>query len=116
MAPTGGWSGRERSDVQVRQPCPIALPLPARLYETRGDDAIVRPARHHAARNRSRMPPLHDAITPWHEFYNLLGTASATMVALLFVAASIGTGIFTGQIAPLRVFLSASVVNFGIIL
>jgi hypothetical protein len=30
---------------------------------------------------------------PWHEFYMLLGTASAALVALLFVAASLGAGL-----------------------
>jgi len=53
----------------------------------------------------------------WHEFYSLLGTASATMVGLLFVAASVGSGVFTsGRRAALRVFLSASVVNFSLTL
>lgn len=57
------------------------------------------------------------AFAPWHEFYALLGTASATMVALLFVAASIGSGFFSrSQSAGLRVFLSATVVHFGAIL
>jgi hypothetical protein len=61
--------------------------------------------------------PLTDALTPWHEFYTLLGTASATMVGLLFVAATVGSGVFTGdRRAALRVFLSASVVNFSILL
>lgn len=63
------------------------------------------------------MPQLTDALAPWHEYYALLGTASATMVALLFVAASVGTGVFSGdRRAPLRVFLSASVVHFSVIL
>jgi hypothetical protein len=61
--------------------------------------------------------PLTDALTPWHEFYTLLGTASATMVGLLFVAATVGSGVFSGdRRAALRVFLSASVVNFSILL
>jgi hypothetical protein len=30
---------------------------------------------------------------PWHDFYMLLGTASAALVALLFVAASVGAGL-----------------------
>jgi hypothetical protein len=30
----------------------------------------------------------------WHEFYTLLGTAAAALVALLFVAASIGAGLY----------------------
>jgi hypothetical protein len=63
------------------------------------------------------MPALIDALVPWHEFYMLLGTASATMVGLLFVAATVGSGVFTStRRAPLRVFLSASVVHFSGIL
>jgi hypothetical protein len=63
------------------------------------------------------MPSLNDALGAWHEFYSLLGTASATMIGLLFVAASVGSGVFSGdRRAALRVFLSASVVNFGLIL
>jgi hypothetical protein len=62
-------------------------------------------------------PSLTDALAHWHEFYTLLGTASATMVGLLFVAASVGAGAFrSDRRAPLRVFLSASVVNFGLLL
>jgi len=60
---------------------------------------------------------LENVIRPWHEFYALLGTASATMVALLFVTASIATGVFTAnRRAPLRVFLSATVVHFSSVL
>ena len=33
----------------------------------------------------------------WHDFYMLLGTASAALVALLFVAASIGAGFLTPE-------------------
>ncbi len=63
------------------------------------------------------MLPLENVIAPWHEFYSLLGTASATMVALLFVTASIATGVFThGRRAPLRVFLSATIVHFSSVL
>ena len=39
----------------------------------------------------------------WHEFYGLLGTAAATLVALLFVAASIGTG-YMNTGGPTRTF------------
>ena len=60
------------------------------------------------------MLSLENVIRPWHEFYALLGTASATLVALLFVTASIATGVFTAnRRAPLRVFLSATVVHFS---
>ena len=63
------------------------------------------------------MPSLTDAAGPWHEFYALLGEASATLVALLFVAASVGTGVFSmDRLAPLRMFLSASVVHFSSVL
>jgi hypothetical protein len=61
--------------------------------------------------------PLADALGHWNEFYSLLGTASATLVGLLFVAASVGANVFSGdRRAPLRVFLSASVVNFSCVL
>jgi len=60
---------------------------------------------------------LSDALGPWHEFYALVGTASATMVGLLFVAASVGSGVFSGdRRAALRLFMSASVVNFSSVL
>ena len=63
------------------------------------------------------MPSFADTLASWHEFYALLGTASATMIALLFVAASVGSGVFSSdRRAPLRVFLSASVVHFSGIL
>jgi hypothetical protein len=58
-----------------------------------------------------------EALTAWREFYALLGSASATMTGLLFVAASVGSRIFSDdRRAALRVFLSASVVHFGGIL
>jgi hypothetical protein len=61
--------------------------------------------------------PVADAMSHWHEFYTLLGTASATLVGLLFVAATVSSGVFSGnRRAPLRVFLSASVVHFSGIL
>ena len=51
---------------------------------------------------------------PWHDFYMLLGTASATMIGLLFVAASVGSGVFSrSRRGAQRMFLSASVVHFG---
>jgi hypothetical protein len=34
-------------------------------------------------------------LSDWHEFYALLGTAAAALVALLFVAVSIGTSVLT---------------------
>jgi hypothetical protein len=58
--------------------------------------------------------PLAEALAHWHEFYSLLGTASATLVGLLFVAATVSSGVFSSnRRAPLRVFLSATVVHFS---
>jgi hypothetical protein len=57
--------------------------------------------------------PLADALAPWTSFYAVLGESAATMVALLFVAASVGSRTFQGSRASaLRMFLSASVVHF----
>jgi hypothetical protein len=61
--------------------------------------------------------PAAQALAPWHDFYQLLGEASATLIGLLFVAASIGSGVFRpDRPAPLRIFLSASVVHFSSVL
>ena len=38
-----------------------------------------------------------DALKGWHDFYLLVGTAGATLLALLFVAASLGTGFLTEE-------------------
>jgi hypothetical protein len=63
------------------------------------------------------MPRLADALHPWHDFYTLFGTASATLIGLLFVAASVGTGVFSAdRRAAQRVFLTASVVDFSLVL
>jgi hypothetical protein len=63
------------------------------------------------------VPPLSDVLGSWHDFYMLLGTASATLIGLLFVAATIGSGVFSsGRRAASRVFLSASVIHFSTIL
>ena len=53
----------------------------------------------------------------WHEFYLLLGTAAATLMALLFVAASVGVGILSRR-APeaTRAFMSPVALHFTIVL
>ena len=49
----------------------------------------------------------------WHEFYVLVGTAAATLVALLFVAISLGAGFLTEKrSAATRAFFSPVVVHF----
>ena len=53
---------------------------------------------------------LHD----WHDFYVVAGTASATLVGLMFVAASLGSSIFNEEnLEPLKAFLTPTVVHFG---
>ena len=52
-------------------------------------------------------------LAEWHEFYALLGTAAAALVALLFVAASIGTNVFTPDSThATRTFMSPVVFHY----
>jgi hypothetical protein len=53
----------------------------------------------------------------WHEFYGLLGTAAAALLALLFVAASIGASVLTYErTGPTRTYLSPVVFHYSNIL
>ena len=53
----------------------------------------------------------------WHEFYALLGTAAAALVALLFVAVSIGIGLITaGAGSPTRTYTSPVVFHYTYVL
>jgi hypothetical protein len=53
----------------------------------------------------------------WHEFYGLLGTAAAALVALLFVAASIGAGFLsTDRNSPTRIFTTPVVFHYTFVL
>ena len=55
-----------------------------------------------------------ELIHTWHDFYLLVGTASATLVGLMFVAASIGAQVFTEKNrAGMRAFISPTVVHFS---
>jgi len=50
----------------------------------------------------------------WHAFYLLVGTAAATLVGLMFVAASIGSSVFSERNrVALQAFISPTVVNFA---
>jgi hypothetical protein len=50
----------------------------------------------------------------WHDFYLLVGTASATLVGLMFVAATLGASVFTERHrVALQAFISPTVVNFA---
>ena len=53
----------------------------------------------------------------WHDFYLMLGSSAAALVALLFVAISIGVGFFTHRNqAGTRTFTSPVIVHFSGIL
>jgi hypothetical protein len=53
----------------------------------------------------------------WHEFYGLLGTAASTLVALLFVAVSVGVGILTTERAgPTRLYVSPIILHYASVL
>jgi hypothetical protein len=50
----------------------------------------------------------------WHDFYVLIGTASATLIGLMFVAMSIGTTVFNERDrAALEAFITPTVVHFA---
>jgi hypothetical protein len=54
-----------------------------------------------------------EALHAWHEFYILLGTAGATLLALLFVAVSLGTGYLSDRHQQgTRTFMSPVVIHF----
>ena len=53
------------------------------------------------------------ALKEWHDFYVLVGTAGATLLALLFVAVSLGAGYLTEERqSATRTFMSPVVVHF----
>jgi hypothetical protein len=53
----------------------------------------------------------------WHDFYVLVGTASATLVGLMFVAVSIGTAIFNeDRRAAMTAFITPTVMHFAAVL
>jgi len=62
-------------------------------------------------------PSLAELLHDWHDFYLLVGTASATLVGLMFVAASIGSSIFDeDHRAGLTAFITPTVVHFAAVL
>jgi hypothetical protein len=58
--------------------------------------------------------PFEQALHEWHEFFFMVGTSGATLVALLFVAVSLGTGFLTAErAAGTRTFFSPVVIHFA---
>jgi hypothetical protein len=63
------------------------------------------------------MPPIGELFHEWHDFYMLAGAASATLVGLMFVAASIGASVFNEEHrAPMHAFFTPTVVHFASVL
>jgi hypothetical protein len=62
-------------------------------------------------------PSLPELLHQWHDFYVLVGTASATLVGLMFVAVSIGTAIFNeDRSVGLTAFITPTVMHFAAVL
>jgi hypothetical protein len=60
---------------------------------------------------------LSELLHAWHDFYVLVGTASATLVGLMFVTASIGATLFTERNREaVKAFISPTVVHFSEVL
>ena len=57
--------------------------------------------------------PAAPLLEHWKEFYLLIGTAAAALVALLFVAASVGAGLLTRHAGgPTRTYMSPIAFHF----
>jgi hypothetical protein len=62
-------------------------------------------------------PSLSHLLHEWHDFYVLVGTASATLVGLMFVAVSIGTAIFNeDRRVGMAAFITPTVTHFAAVL
>src|SRR5262249_17579150 len=60
---------------------------------------------------------LADLVDAWHDFDVLIGTAAATLIGLMFVAASIGASVYTEKDrAAMEAFISPTVVHFSAVL
>ena len=60
---------------------------------------------------------MEQQIHGWHDFYILIATAAATLIGLMFVAASVGASVFNAEReVPMRAFLTPTVVHFSAIL
>jgi hypothetical protein len=61
--------------------------------------------------------PSADPLIHWREFYTLIGEAAATLIGLMFVTASIGAGVMSGERRiGIPLFLTPTVIHFGAVL
>ena len=59
-------------------------------------------------------PSLTETLHDWRDFYLLVGTASATLVGLMFVASSMGASVFNEKyLGPLRAFITPTVARLA---
>jgi hypothetical protein len=71
----------------------------------------------HSREKSAPSKPGIKQVGPWHDLYTLIGTASATLIGLLFVAASVGASYYNRERYPaFRAFVSPSVVHFTTVL
>jgi hypothetical protein len=62
-------------------------------------------------------PNLASVVRDWHDFYGLVGTASATLVGLMFIAASLGASVFNAsEQEPMKAYLTPTVAHFSSLL
>src|SRR5215467_7305612 len=60
---------------------------------------------------------LTQLLREWHDFYVLVGTASTTLVGLMFVAASVGSSFFSeDSCASMNAFITLTVLHFAAVL
>jgi hypothetical protein len=60
------------------------------------------------------QPTVVEMLREWHDFYVLVGTASATLVGLMFVSASIGVNVYNEtHIGAMKSFVTPTVVLFA---
>lgn len=53
-------------------------------------------------------------LAPWHEFFMLIGAASATLIGAMFVVVSLGVGILTrDRSVAIRAFLTSTVTHLS---
>jgi len=60
---------------------------------------------------------LVSVVRDWHDFYGLVGAASATLVGLMSIAASVGANVFSvSELEPLKAYLTPTVAHFASLL
>jgi hypothetical protein len=61
--------------------------------------------------------PFGPTVQAWQSFYMLLGGASATLIGLIFIAASLGTRLIEDKADPrIRTFVTPTVIYFSVVL